>query len=95
MVQTRFLILLTLIVFCLGSCKQDDDTPNPGSGTPDNTALYFPGIGSTNWETTSAHELGWDTSKIDELYTFLDDGGTRAFLVLKNGKIVRKIVACR
>ncbi len=88
MVKLRFIIVLTLIVFCLGSCKQDDDTPEPGSGAPDNTALYFPTNGAADWETTSPHELGWDTSKIDELYTFLDDGGTRAFLVLKNGKIV-------
>ena len=79
--------LLTCLIFSHG-CKDDDGVViNPG-GVDDNTALYFPPLSGDTWESVSPESLDWDTSKIADLYNFLDDGGTRAFLVLKNGKIV-------
>lgn len=51
-------------------------------------SLYFPPLTGDGWETTFPSELNWDTSKLDELITFLDDENTRAFLILKDGKIV-------
>ncbi len=50
--------------------------------------LYFPPINGTQWETIDPIALNWDTSQIDELYTFLFNNKTKAFLVLNNGKIV-------
>ena len=56
----------------------------PETGTPD---LYFPPIASTEWETTSTSGLGWDEAALNELYTYLEDENTRAFIILKDGKI--------
>lgn len=78
-------LLLTCLVINQG-CKDDDVVIDPGG--VDNNGLYFPAIGGDVWETTTPESLSWDTSKISALYSFLDDGSTRAFLVLKNGKIV-------
>lgn len=51
--------------------------------------LYFPPISQTaNWETTSPEELGWCADKIDSLYSFLEKENSKAFIVLKDGKIV-------
>jgi CubicO group peptidase (beta-lactamase class C family) len=40
------------------------------------------------WDTTSASSLSWNTDSITSLYTNLQTNGTRAFIVLKDGKIV-------
>lgn len=50
--------------------------------------LYFPPTGSEEWETTTPEELNWCTDEIPALLDFLETTNTRAFLVLKNGKIV-------
>lgn len=51
--------------------------------------LYFPPLSSsTAWETTSPDSLGWCPDKIDSLYNFLQLQNTKAFIVLKDGKIV-------
>ncbi len=49
---------------------------------------YFPPITGNVWETTSPKSLGWCEDKIDSLYLFLEQKNTKAFLVLKDGKIV-------
>ena len=50
--------------------------------------LYFPAIDSDQWETLNPEELNWDSVGIDNLYNFLQLNNTRAFVVLKDGKIV-------
>ena len=50
--------------------------------------LYFPPVIGNEWETTSPEELGWCTENIQELYDTLQTKNTKAFLVLKDGKIV-------
>lgn len=89
MVMKKSFWLTTLVfVLVIQGCKpDDDDKPDPGNGSGD-TELYFPPVSGGEWETTAPEKLGWDTSKINDLYTFLEDGQTRAFLVLKDGKIV-------
>jgi CubicO group peptidase (beta-lactamase class C family) len=50
---------------------------------------YFPPIGSNVWDTTSAQSLGWCTeAPLDSLYSFLNYRNSKAFIVLKDGKIV-------
>lgn len=49
---------------------------------------YFPPTTGTTWDTLSPASLGWCTQDIDSLYRFLERGNTKAFIVLKNGKIV-------
>lgn len=50
--------------------------------------LYFPPIVGDVWESTDPQELDWCTEKIPELLDFLDTKNTKAFIVLKDGKIV-------
>ena len=51
--------------------------------------MYYPPISlQATWETTSPTSLGWSISKIDTLYNFLEKENTKAFIVLKDGKIV-------
>lgn len=49
---------------------------------------YFPPIGSNTWETVDPATLGWCPEKIDSMLAFLEETDSKAFLVLKDGKIV-------
>jgi CubicO group peptidase (beta-lactamase class C family) len=75
------------------ACKKGD-SPDPGTGTPgptgntDTAKLYFPPITGTTWETTTVASLGWDQTQLDALYPYLQSVGTKAFIIVKNGKIV-------
>lgn len=51
-------------------------------------ALYFPPNAGTTWDTIPPQSLNWCQDKIDDLYDFLDSNNTKAFIVLKKGKIV-------
>lgn len=76
----------TIIIFVLLivlSCSSDEsDTSNPSQ------SIYYPPIGSTEWETTSPEDLNWNATKIPELLSLLENGKTRAFIILIDGKIV-------
>ncbi|PRP66843.1 serine hydrolase [Nonlabens agnitus] len=74
-----------LLVFLTISCS-DPETVEPSR--PDDAVLYFPPIDDRTWETTTPASLGWDESKLAELYSFLENNDTRAFILLKDGKIV-------
>ncbi len=50
--------------------------------------LYFPPISSNNWDTLAPNRLGWCSEKLDSLDAFLKENDTKAFLFLKDGKIV-------
>jgi CubicO group peptidase (beta-lactamase class C family) len=50
--------------------------------------IYFPPTSGNTWDTYSISELGWCEDSLDELLTYLDESNTKAFLVLKDGKIV-------
>lgn len=51
--------------------------------------MYFPPTNNTStWAQTNPDSLGWCTENIDTLYNFLGSTNTKAFIVLKNGKIV-------
>ena len=49
--------------------------------------LYFPPVSGTSWDTISPATLGWCPAETDSLIQFLDDKDTKAFIVLKDGKI--------
>lgn len=74
---TRFVLLLLFV-----ACKKDEVPSSPDS------AIYFPPIGSSVWESASPESLGWNLSTLPDLYSFLETTNTRAFVVLKNGRIV-------
>ncbi len=68
----KFLLIL-LFLFSLNSFSQ---------------SLYFPPNFSNTWDTLSPASLGWCDEKIDSLYNYLDDRNSKAFILLKDGKIV-------
>lgn len=49
---------------------------------------YFPPLLGTTWQTTSPSELGWCTDSVQQLYNWLEQTDSKAFIVLKDGKIV-------
>jgi CubicO group peptidase (beta-lactamase class C family) len=51
-------------------------------------SLYFPPVNGNAWETMDPAELGWCDNEIDSLYQFLEEQNTKAFIVLKDGRIV-------
>lgn len=51
-------------------------------------SLYFPPTTGDEWETINPETLNWCPEKIDALNDFLDTSNTKAFILLKDGKIV-------
>lgn len=51
-------------------------------------SLYFPPLTGNAWETLSPDSLSWCDDKIQDLYDLLETNNTKAFIVLKDGKIV-------
>lgn len=97
------ILILFLLALYLSACSTDADTDNPTDldnpiantpedetpteTTPETETLYFPPLNSDEWETTALSELQWDETATQELYTFLEEKNTKAFIVLKNGRI--------
>lgn len=52
------------------------------------TQLYFPPLTGDTWETITPESLGWCQENIDALYTYLETTESKAFIYLKDGKIV-------
>lgn len=67
-------------VFLIFSCAE--------AQKPQNQNLYFPPNDSKSWESQPLNELGWDAVKLAELLAWLPTQDTRAFIILKDGKIV-------
>jgi CubicO group peptidase (beta-lactamase class C family) len=81
--KSIILAILSLIVFT--SCSNDEG----GIENPDTIQeLYFPPIGEDTWETISVESLGWNSDKQTDLLEYLELNNTRAFIILKDGKIV-------
>lgn len=78
--------LTILIGFLAFSCSPSNDEIL-NENEPD-LGLYFPPINSNAWETLTVSELGWNNSAVQPLYNLLEEKGTKAFIILKNGKIV-------
>jgi len=77
----RLLIIFLLIVGIV-ACSKEGDEEQLGD------TLYFPPVNSAEWSTADIDSLGWNEAELDDLYTYLEENGTRAFIILKDGKIV-------
>ena len=77
-------IFIVFLLTILSSCSNDDKVDNPNL----QDEIYFPPISGSAWETISAESLGWNVDQIPELLNYLEINNTRAFIILKNGKIV-------
>jgi CubicO group peptidase (beta-lactamase class C family) len=80
----KYFFLFILPVLLLISCKKETDDADQSIAE----TLYFPPTNSTKWETISPEILKWNTSQLPALYDYLQQQDTRAFIVLKHGKIV-------
>jgi CubicO group peptidase (beta-lactamase class C family) len=76
--------LFLLSLFFLYSCKKENNTPDQPVSEP----MYFPPLTGAEWQTTTTASLGWNETQLSDLYSYLQTKGTKAFIVLKNGKIV-------
>lgn len=75
-------IYLFSVMMLLFACKKDDPEVNQ---TAEN---YFPPADQSEWLTSSPSDLDMNEDKLEELYTFLENNDTKAFIILKGGKIV-------
>lgn len=57
-------------------------------GTSSAQSLYFPPATGNQWDTLSPSVLGWQLDKIDTLYDYLEARNSKAFIVLKDGRIL-------
>lgn len=83
----RLSSIITIIVL-LVSCGKS--ATNTGPVTPAPEPLYFPPLTGTDWQTTTATSLGWNVTLLNDLDTYLQSKNTKAFIILKNGKIVKE-----
>jgi len=77
--MVRLLAIALFLLVAVG-CKKTGDLNPEGQ-------LYFPPTDSQEWETVSPEELGWNETMLSELKAFLSQNGTRAFIILKDGRI--------
>lgn len=76
------IILYIVLLFLFFSCNKAETNPEYEELT------YFPPVNGSEWQKISPDSLGWNLSAMPDLLKLLGDNGTRAFLVLKDGKIV-------
>jgi CubicO group peptidase (beta-lactamase class C family) len=53
-----------------------------------NAQTYFPPLTGSTWDTLAPSELGWCEDSIQKMYNWLESTTSKAFIVLKDGKIV-------
>jgi CubicO group peptidase (beta-lactamase class C family) len=80
----KYYLLVCLAIFLNLSCDNDEQNDDPVI----DGSLYFPPISNSNWQTTSAEDLGWQNDALSDLLNYLETNNTRAFIILKDGKIV-------
>ncbi len=81
-------LLLCLYVCCSVSCSDSSSEDINLPDIPDMQQLYFPPINSNSWESTTIQDLNWNIDEEQQLYDFLEEKGTKAFIILKKGRIV-------
>lgn len=93
--KTTFTSFIVCVLLMLTIACKKSSNPNPAptgtTGTTGGTGtakLYFPPITGTTWQTSTVASLGWDQTQLDALYPYLESVGTKAFIILKDGKIV-------
>ncbi|MEM8892447.1 MAG: serine hydrolase domain-containing protein, partial [Bacteroidota bacterium] len=81
-------LLLIFLLLPFFACEEGREIPDPDPIPPNiNPDLYFPPLNTDEWESISPAELEWNEEEIPALLQLLENNDTRAFLLLKNGKI--------
>jgi len=78
-------MFIVLCIISLFGCTKDDQMMD---GSADPGEIYFPPLDSDSWDSITPESLNWNVDNLSGLYSYLSDNSTRAFIVLKNGKIV-------
>lgn len=86
--MARQLTLSTLILILFLSAVSCSKNGNPKPADPVVTGAYFPPLTGSEWQTVTPASLNWSETGMNELYTYLESKNTKAFIMLKNGKIV-------
>ncbi|MDT0608292.1 serine hydrolase domain-containing protein [Croceitalea rosinachiae] len=84
-------LIYIIFLVCLSiACSTDNTEPTNTDTTEESQAsnLYFPPSQSATWESATIAELNWNANGEQPLQEFLDENGTKAFIILKDGKIV-------
>ena len=79
--KKTFLPCLFLLLLLYSCIKSSGPLPAP-------TTSYFPPITGSNWETVTPASLNWNAAALQDLKTYLQQKGTKAFIILVNGRIV-------
>ncbi|UZO79328.1 beta-lactamase family protein [Aquimarina sp. ERC-38] len=91
MMKTFQNLIPLLLIVCI-SCSSDDNTTSEENlNQPDllsDSTTYFPPVDSEDWETASLASLQWNSQKLTDLNSYLTTANSKAFIVLKNGKLV-------
>lgn len=84
--MTKLFFSVFVSLFLFSSCQKEENPDIPPS--PTLVSLYFPPVSGTEWSTTTPASLSWNETELNNLYTYLQQKDTKAFIILKNGKIV-------
>jgi hypothetical protein len=72
--------LLLVPIFLFANCKKNISESAV-------TSMYFPPAPATPWEMVTPSSLGWNENELTNLYSFLQQKNTKAFIILKDGRI--------
>jgi len=78
-------LLVFFVLLGVMACGKDDELPEQPI---EDNEMYYPPITNSEWNTVTPESLDWNVSAINELYDFHSENNSRAFIVLKNGRIV-------
>lgn len=81
--KNSILFFALFLLSGLISCKKDEPSPGPAD-----TTLYFPPVSGTEWQSLTPAAQGWNETQLNDLYSYLQSKNTKAFIILKGGKIV-------
>ncbi len=79
-------LLCSMVLSCSNSSDGGTPIENPDTPGP-KVELYFPPAGSPSWDSVGLEELEWDAAARQPLYDLLAENKTKAFIILKDGKI--------
>jgi CubicO group peptidase (beta-lactamase class C family) len=84
------LVFSIIVLSVITSCSSDstDNENQVIAINPTNLEVYFPPNNSNDWETISIADLEWDSNAEQPLFNFLEEKDTKAFIILKDGRIV-------
>ena len=97
--SSLFFLIVLLVCGCSTDTpvteEPDPDAPVNEDPMPDPPEIpedrYYPPIGSDTWESIDPELLGWNMELQDSLLNYLENKGTKGFMILKNGRIALEV----